>query len=97
MKNLMDILDFGWKGSTWRLREPHTYAELEWLDLNTIKPTLAQIQAKSDEMDLLDYREARRAEYPPIGDQLDALWKGGQAQTDMLAQIQTIKARYPKP
>ena len=34
--------------------------------------------------------------YPPIGDQLDALWKGGAAAEEMLAQIQAVKARYPK-
>ena len=34
--------------------------------------------------------------YPPIGDQLDALWKGGAAAEEMLTQIQAVKARYPK-
>ena len=35
-------------------------------------------------------------QYPPIGDQLDALWKGGAAAEEMLTQIQAVKARYPK-
>jgi len=43
------------------------------------------------------YQRDREAEYPPIGDQLDALWKGGEAYTTMLAQIQAVKAKYPKP
>ena len=34
--------------------------------------------------------------YPPIGDQLDALWKGGAAAAEMLTQIHAVKARYPK-
>ena len=34
--------------------------------------------------------------YPPIGDQLDALWKGGAAAEEMLTQIQAVKARHPK-
>ena len=34
--------------------------------------------------------------YPPIGDQLDALWKGGAAAEEMLAQIHAVKARHPK-
>jgi hypothetical protein len=42
------------------------------------------------------YAEKRRAEYPPIGDQLDALWKGGDAATEMLAAVQEVKAKYPK-
>ena len=33
---------------------------------------------------------------PPIGDQLDALWKGGAAAEEMLAQIHAVKARHPK-
>lgn len=42
------------------------------------------------------YRDKRKAEYPAIGDQLDALWKGGDAATAMLAQVQAVKAKYPK-
>ena len=34
--------------------------------------------------------------YPPIGDQLDALWKGGAAAEEMLTQIHAVKARHPK-
>jgi hypothetical protein len=44
-----------------------------------------------------EYQRDRVAEYPPIGDQLDALWKGGEAATAMLAQVQAVKAKYPKP
>jgi len=43
------------------------------------------------------YRELRRVAYPPIGDQLDALWKGGQEQAAMKAAIDKVKADYPKP
>ena len=46
--------------------------------------------------DIPDYYAKRRAEYPPLGDQLDALWKGGDAQTAMQAQIAAVKAKYPK-
>jgi hypothetical protein len=42
------------------------------------------------------YIAKRQAEYPPIGDQLDALWKGGDAATEMLAKVQAVKAKYPK-
>lgn len=44
----------------------------------------------------LPYSDKRRAEYPPIGDQLDALWKGGEAAAQMLAAVQAVKAKYPK-
>ena len=46
---------------------------------------------------LTQYKEQRQLEYPPIGDQLDALWKGGDTATAMLAQVQAVKAKYPKP
>jgi len=42
------------------------------------------------------YAEKRAAEYPAIGDQLDALWKGGDAAAEMLAKVQAVKAKYPK-
>ena len=42
------------------------------------------------------YVAKRVAEYPTIGDQLDALWKGGNAQTEMLAKVMAVKAKYPK-
>lgn len=42
------------------------------------------------------YIAKRQAEYPPIGDQLDALWKGGEAATEMLAKVQAVKNKYPK-
>ena len=43
------------------------------------------------------YRELRRVAYPPMGDQLDALWKGGQGMAEMKAVIDKVKSDYPKP
>lgn len=51
----------------------------------------------------VDYRDKRRAEYPDIGDQLDALWHAlsgtalGKIGEEMRARIQAVKAKYPKP
>ena len=42
------------------------------------------------------YSEKRVGEYPPIGDQLDALWKGGAAAEEMLVKVQAVKNKYPK-
>ena len=47
--------------------------------------------------DALTYAQKRAAEYPPVGDQLDALWKGGVAAEEMLAIVMAVKAKYPKP
>ena len=43
------------------------------------------------------YINKRATEYPPMGDQLDALWKGGDAADEMMAKVQAVKAKYPKP
>lgn len=52
------------------------------------------------------YEELRRAAYPPIGDQLDAIWKTfamldpAQLAPDTLAmlnQVEAIKSQYPEP
>lgn len=56
---------------------------------------VAQAQAQAAEA-ALTYADKRVREYPPIGDQLDALWKGGDAAAEMLAAVQAVKAKYPK-
>ena len=43
-----------------------------------------------------DYYAKRRAEYPALGDQLDAVWKGDDAMVAMAAKIAAVKAKYPK-
>jgi hypothetical protein len=43
-----------------------------------------------------DYAELRKAAYPPIGDQLDALWKGGDALEEMKQVVMSVKQQYPK-
>ena len=43
-----------------------------------------------------NYSKARAQEYPPIGDQLDALFKAGVFPADMAAAIQAVKDKYPK-
>ena len=57
----------------------------------------AEEAAWAAEQALTAYKTNRASEYPPIGDQLDALWKGGDAAAAMLAQVQAVKAKYPKP
>ncbi len=43
------------------------------------------------------YADLRQAEYPSIGDQLDAIWEGEPHYSEMKAVIMAIKAKYPKP
>lgn len=76
------------------------YSGLEWMSDNVAKPTEAQLIAECDrlqaEYDAKEYQRKRAAEYPSIGDQLDALWKGGEAAAEMLAKVQAVKTKYPK-
>lgn len=77
----------------------------DW-NLPNPKPTQANLNEWWAEYDTyqksIAYKELRRNEYPPIGDQLDAIWKmltppaGSEAEA-MKAQISSVKAKYPKP
>jgi hypothetical protein len=62
-------------------------------DGNSVTYDEATVQAY---IDAHSYIAKRQSEYPTIGDQLDALWKGGDAQTEMLAKVMAVKAKYPK-
>jgi hypothetical protein len=43
-----------------------------------------------------NYREQRAINYPPIKEQLDALWKGGNDMEQMKNNIAAVKAQHPK-
>lgn len=42
------------------------------------------------------YQRQRAPEYPPITEQLDALFKAGVFPEEMAARIQSVKDKYPK-
>lgn len=44
-----------------------------------------------------DHRALRRPLYPPIADQLDALWKGGDDLEQMRERVLAVKRAHPKP
>lgn len=60
-------------------------------------PTPEEMEQILLAMQLEDYANHRRSEYPSIGDQLDALFHAGVFPEDMAAQIQAVKDKYPKP
>jgi hypothetical protein len=72
---------------------------IHWHGVDSI-PTQEEINAEverlEEEFAINTYKAKRIAEYPPIGDQLDALWKGGDAAAEMLAKVQAVKTKYPK-
>lgn len=53
---------------------------------------VARLQA---EQDATQYQRDRK--YPPIGDQLDALFHAGVFPEEMEAQLQAVKDAHPKP
>ena len=74
--------------------------DVTWHSTNQTQPTEAEIAAEitrlQAEYDAQAYARSRASEYPAIGDQLDALWKGGDEAAAMLAKVQAVKAKYPK-
>ena len=78
-----------------------TYSTLIWMDEDIPPPTGEEVDAEvarlRQEWQNTEYQRLRAPAYPPIGDQLDALWKGGDAAAEMLARVQAVKAQFPKP
>ena len=75
--------------------------DLEWLDLSQSQPSAAELTAELTRLQndyiVKQYQRDRAKSYPPIGDQLDAIWKGGDAEIAMRAMVLEVKAQYPKP
>lgn len=104
---LVKILEMIRPKAQWTLRGD-TLADLEWLDQVQVKPTQDDIDAGEVQVDALAYQDLRKPEYPYYGDQLDAVWKMAQVLTsngitlgadalDMIATVNAVKAKYPKP
>ena len=97
MIDYIAILSLNYIGSQWSM-DGSEYSGLEWYD-STPKPTQEELDALWGpllaERARTAYIDLRVAEYPPIGDQLDALWKGGDAAAEMLVIVQAVKTKYP--
>ena len=70
----------------------------EW-NSESPQPTESEIETAhaewQAEYDSTEYQRLRAPEYPPIGDQLDALFHAGVFPADMAAQLQAVKDKYP--
>jgi hypothetical protein len=63
-----------------------------------VDPMGENLDPRTDEEKALAYRDRRRAEYPPIGDQLDMIyWDQVHGTTIWRDEIARIKNLYPKP
>ena len=78
-----------------------TYEGLDWFDEDHPKPTKEELEAVweeiKDETTLREIRSERAFNYPPIGEQLDALFHAGVFPAEMAEKIQQVKNSYPKP
>ena len=83
--------------------------ETEWANLSPKTRTIMNPMTREEMVldiakeeivraDFPDYFAKRRSEYPLIGDQLDAIWKGIDSEdfSNMILKIQEIKSKYPK-
>lgn len=72
-----------------------------WESETIHKPTPSEILAIMAEyaayLEANDYAEKRKKEYPSLGDQLDAIWKGGADFDAMKTKVMAVKEKYPKP
>ena len=76
---------------------PEEATQTETAPQNTTSIWNAETESWVEQETPTSYQKKRREAYPSIGDQLDALWKGGSALEQMEANIMAIKALYPKP
>jgi hypothetical protein len=76
------------------------YDKLIWhspeIDIPTLEEVEAEITRLQAEQKRTQYQRQRAPEYPSITDQLDAIWKGGDAYDAMLAKVMAVKNKYPK-
>jgi hypothetical protein len=89
--------DIDAKEAQWAALEPKTRT-IE--DPFTGQTTVVDIpKAEVVRPEIPDYYAKRRAEYPPLAEQLDAFWKGPDSveYEAMLSKIREIKSKYPKP
>lgn len=94
----MDILQAARQlrpGTSWNLRGDILEQAEDGTERVSI-PTPEELQ-NCITTDPMAYYEKRAKAYPPIGDQLDALWKGGQAAIEMKLLVDAVKIQYPKP
>ena len=102
MINLQDALGqfnkgiAGWYG--WiNLKDGEVYSNIKLNDDTAIMPSEEEVNAKIAELTIPEWSLNRQAEYPSLQDCIHALLDGGDTLTDLQAQRQVVKDKYPKP
>ena len=97
MIRISDALQVLRPGAEWAI-DNNSYALLNWLDTEQIKPTEEEVVQKVAELtyqqEVEVYKEQRAAEYPPYADQFDQIFHDGI--DAWKATILEVKRRYPK-
>lgn len=65
-------------------------------ELQQLTAVAQEAAVRRELMAKTQYQRDRAAEYPSIGDQLDALFHAGVFPEEMAAVIQAVKNKYPK-
>jgi hypothetical protein len=90
------VLSKYYSGQEWSLNG-EDYNNLVWHS-ETPKPNLEELKTKWAEYliekEATKYKELRKADYPPIADQLDAMFHNFDS---WKAMIQAVKDKHPKP
>jgi hypothetical protein len=84
---------YGWIN----LEDGEVYSNLKLNDDTAIMPTEEEVNAKIAELTIPEWSLNRQAEYPSLQDCIHALLDGGDTLTDLQAQRQETKDKYPKP
>lgn len=76
-----------------------SYEGIEWVGdpIYTKEQLEEELSRLRSESDLYEYQRLRAVEYPPIQDQLDALYHAGLFPEEMANKIKAVKDKYPKP
>ena len=83
---------YGWIN----LEDGEVYSNLKLNDETAVMPTEEEVNAKIAELTIPEWSLNRQAEYPSLQDCIHALLDGGDTLTDLQAQRQAVKDKYPK-
>jgi len=77
--------------------EIHQCTRKEAVSQGYAQSVYSALQQTRKQAEAQAYRQKRASSYPPIGDQLDALFHAGVFPEEMANKIQAVKDLYPKP
>lgn len=95
VSNFIKALEYAAPGIGCSVEGERIFSNIKW-DNPEEAITEEEFNLALEYVSSLSYKEQRAVEYPPIGDQLDALFHAGLFPEEMAAKIQEVKDRYPK-